>query len=296
MAFGDKFGEKIANGSLKEPLIRPEDWEKIVGKRQAFGTKLASSGIRKFAAEQSKYLLSHVTIMASVQTEAEPYDYLIKPETSIYVNGNNDSWENTVLKLSYRSFIGGFNFLEHFQNSKYAKGHILDAVLRKMDVAPGVWIYYVDLLVATDLKHEDLVSNIRDGKVRYLSMGCITAVVLCSFCGCTVKDEEGYCQHLISRKGSFLTDDDGISRIVAELCGHKSLPNGGVSFVEASWVGTPAFPGAAVRGIVADEWLGPKTPYTAKAASAGIAKAASLNNLSPTDSMAMAEFKQRMRF
>jgi hypothetical protein len=37
--------------------------------------------------------------------------------------------------------------------------------------------------------------------------------------------------------------------------------------VEASWVATPAFPGAAKRSIVSDEWVGPKTPYTRKAAS-----------------------------
>ena len=194
------------------------------------------------------------------------------------VNNNDDAWSNEVLKLSHRSFVGAFNFVEHFQNSKYAKGHILDAVLRKVNVADGgsVWVYFCDILVATDMAHEKLVEDIRDGKVRYLSMGCVTDLVICSFCGARVTDASTYCSHLQFEKGTFKSDEDGVPRRIAELCGHKSMVNGGVKFIEASWVATPAFPGAAKRSIVADEWLGPKTPYTAAAEkTATFAKAAS---------------------
>lgn len=265
---------KFANAELKEPTIRVADWDKMYGTR-TFGHKTAS--FNKVAADSSKYLLSHCTIMSSVMAEEEPFDYLIKPECSHLVNNNDDAWTNEVLKLSHRSFVGAFNFVEHFQNSKYAKGHILDAVLRKIQIAgPECWVYFCDILVATDLAHDKLVTDIRNGEVRYLSMGCVTDLVICSFCGAHVTDQSTYCNHLQFQKGTFLIDDDGISRRVAELCGHKSLPNGGVKFVEASWVGTPAFPGAAKRSIVADEWVGPKTPYTRKSASSnGLAKVAS---------------------
>lgn len=266
--------EKIANAVLKEPTLSVNDWGRMYGER-AFGKKNAS--FKKFAADTSKYLLSHCTIMASVMTEDDPFDYLIKPECSHLVNNNDDAWTNEVLRLSHRSFVGAFNFVEHFQNSNYAKGHILDAVLRKVQVAPPeVWVYFCDILVATDVSHAELVTDIRSGKVRYLSMGCVTDLVICSYCGQHVTDQNSYCHHLNFQKGTFLSDDDGIPRRIAELCGHKSMPNGGVKFVEASWVGTPAFPGAANRGIIADEWEGPKTPYTHKAASqSGLAKVAS---------------------
>jgi hypothetical protein len=265
---------KIANAELKDPTINVSQWDKMYGIR-TFGHKTAS--FNKVAADSSKYLLSHCTIMASVQTEEEPFDYLIKPECSHLVNNNDDAWTNEVLKLSHRSFVGAFNFVEHFQNSKYAKGHILDAVLRKIQIAgPDCWVYFCDILVATDLAHDKLVNDIRGGSVRYLSMGCVTDLVICSFCGARVTDQSTYCHHLNFNKGTFLVDDDGISRRVAELCGHKTLSNGGVKFVEASWVATPAFPGAAKRSIVSDEWVGPKTPYTRKAASVNtFAKAAS---------------------
>ena len=129
--------------------------------------------------------------------------------------------------------------------------------------------------MATDLKHEQLVNDIRSGRVRYMSMGCVTDLVICSFCGARVTDQSTYCHHLSYNKGQFLLDDDSISRRVAELCGHHSLPNGGVKFVEASWVATPAFPGAVKRNIVADGWVGPATRFTAPIKAASFAKAAS---------------------
>ena len=264
--------KKFANAPLTEPILKPGDWEKMYGDRAFRGCGLdRGHPFCKTGADHSKYLLSHVTIMASVMTEEEPFDYLIKPETSHLVNNNDDCWTNEVLKLSAPSFVGAFNFVEHFQNSKYAKGHILDQALRKINIAEGgaIWVYFCDILVATDVTHEKLVADIREGRVRYLSMGCVTDLVICSYCGSHVTDANTYCNHLSFQKGTFLADDDGVPRRIAELCGHKTMPNGGVKFVEASWVATPAFPGAAKRSIVAEERVGPKTPYTQKQASSG---------------------------
>jgi hypothetical protein len=272
-------------------IITMNAWEKMHGPR-SFGVKTASTAtIAKIAADQSKYLLSHATIMASVHCEDEPFDFFIRPESSIFVNQNEDAWENDVLKLSYRTFVGGFNFQEHKQNSKLSKGHILDAVLRKVHLTPEIFVHYCDILVATDLSHESLIADIRSGKTKYMSMGCLTDVVICSFCGARCTDPETYCKHLLYRKGEYLFDDEGIPRRVAELCGHKSLPGGGVHFIEASWVGTPAFPGAANRTIVVDEWTGPKTPYTHPVIT-GSLKVASV--LSPRDERE--ESKQRAHF
>ncbi len=273
---------KIANATLLEPTIAPDDWIKLHGKH-VFGHKSASgsaaAAMFKKSADTSKYLLSHCTIMASVMVEADPYDYLIKPECSHLVNNNDDAWTNEVLKLSHSSFVGAFNFVEHFQNSKYAKGHILDAILRKIKLNGdgSVWVYFCDILVATDLGHEKLIDDIRSEKVKYLSMGCVTDLVICSYCGARVTDQNTYCNHLSYQKGMFLTDDEGIARRVAELCGHKTMPNGGVKFVEASWVATPAFPGAAKRNTVAEEWVGPKTRFTTSAKQSSFSKAASMD-------------------
>jgi hypothetical protein len=265
--------KKYANARIEDPILSLQDWASIYG-RNTFGQKTAST--KKIAAESSKYLLSHCTIMSSVMVEEDPYDYLIKPECSHLVNNNDDAWTNEVLKLSHKSFVGAFNFVEHYQNSAHAKGHILDAQLRKINIAPpACWVYFCDILVATDLSHTQLVTDIRNEKVRYLSMGCVTDLVICSYCGTRVIDANTYCNHLAFQKGMFLADEDGVPRRIAELCGHKSMPNGGVKFVEASWVATPAFPGAAKRSVVAEEWVGPKTRFTKAANELAFAKTAS---------------------
>jgi hypothetical protein len=265
---------KSANAEVQDVKMSLESWNKLHGNK-VFG-KAKTASLRKFAASQTSYLLSHCTIMSSVMTEPDPEDYLVKPECSHLVNNNEDGWTNEVLQLSHPSFIGSFNFVEHYQNTKHAKGHILDSVLRKVAIAPDVWVYFCDILVATDKAHEELVSGILGGKVRYMSMGCVTDMVICSFCGKQIKEGDRYCVHLQFQKGQFLPDGDGISRRVAELCGHKSLPNGGVQYVEASWVAVPAFPGAALRNVVQEDWLGPKTKYTSEVRSAKVASSVSM--------------------
>lgn len=294
--------KKTATASLNEPILKSGDWEKMYGSRAFRGCHIdtdhpfCKTASLKTAADTSKYILSHCSIMSSCMTEEAPFDYWIKPECShVGPNNNDDAWENTVMKLSYKSFIGAFNFIEHFQSSRYAKGHILDAVLRKITLTPEVWVYYCDILVATDLAHERLVSDIREGKVRYLSMGCVTDLVICSYCGTRVTDANTYCNHLSFQKGTFLSSDDGVPRRIAELCGHKTMPNGGVKFVEASWVATPAFPGAVKRNIISEEWEGPKTPYTQLASkTSAFAKAAS-DQFNLSDALLEKDFKGELR-
>ncbi len=261
---------KTATATVQNPSISLSDWYEKWASRPI---NCKTDGSHKFCktassilvpGETSQYLLSHCTILASVMTEPEPFDYYIKPETAIFVNSNLDAFPSNVVKLAYKTFIGAFNFLEHFQNSKHAKGHVFDAFLRKITIVPDdVWIYYVDILVGTDLRHKELVDDIRSGRKSYLSMGCVTDLVICSYCGKRVVESSDYCSHLLFHKGLFLPDDDGVPRRVAELCGHPSLPGGGVRFIEASWVKTPAAPSAALRSIISDNWVGPRTPYTA---------------------------------
>lgn len=241
---------RYANAQIVEPEMDRRYWESLHGRR----------GVAKFAAagpDLGKFILSHVTIMASVMCEGGAEDWLIKPECSHLVNNNDDAWENTVLAKSYRTFQGAFNFVEHYQNSKASKGYIVDALLRKIHLTDDCWVYYCDLLVATDLRHTQLVADIKSGKVKYLSMGCVTDLITCSYCGASNDGVGVACLHLANSKGRFLPDRDGIPRRVAELCGHKDMPGGGVKFVEASWVKTPAFPGAANRGVISEEWSAP---------------------------------------
>ena len=223
-----------------------------------------ASGIFEVQFNPADYLLTHATIVASVDVY-EPSgvklgsvledgfrvnrkygDYRVKPETDRYINNNLDGWSRPVLLASYPTFIGGHNFVEHVQIEEHSKGRIIDAVAR--DIGDSI---YVDILIATARKHKDLVRSIENGKMGTLSMGCTVDGTICTQCGHWAADETEMCPHVKYGKGNTFYDTNGRRHRVAELCGHESIsPHGGVHFIEASWVGTPAFTGAVLRNVL----------------------------------------------
>jgi len=214
--------------------------------------------------DPDRYLLTHATIVCSVDTDPTPNvklgkvseggqtvnrrwgSYLITPDHSKYVNNNGDAWTRPVLMKSYRTFIGAHNFLEHVQVEDLSKGRIIDAVPR--DVGESL---YIDILVATDRRHTDLVADIESRKLNAMSMGCNVEHTTCTKCGNVAVDETEMCEHVRYQKLNKYFDNTGKQRIVAELCGHESeAPTAGVTFIEASWVANPAFTGAVMRNVL----------------------------------------------
>ena len=210
---------------------------------------------------QDNYLFSHCTIVASVKVEDNGYH--IDPACSELVNNNGNAWTSQVLMATFKSFVGGENYLEHVQVPELSKGKILDAVLRpvthKGKNGKTADIYYCDILVATDKKHDALVSKIAGGELTTMSMGCLADYVQCSKCGKVMGDNEPNCRHLESEMLQTFVDKDGVERVVAELCG-RMVKKGGiwvgdgksVKFIEASWVERPAFTGAVLNHYVSD--------------------------------------------
>jgi len=263
---------KQANAMVVHPRISHRGWGGI--------RKVASSGSSRNLTDQAreilgeslnsdKYLVTHCTIVASVDVDPVPgvklgnikvgsktvnrkwADYHIKPACSQFVNNNGDSWSRDVLRMAYPTFIGAHNFQEHVQIEEQSKGRIIDAAAR--DIGDSL---YIDILVATNRKHAQLVQDIEAGKMATLSMGCTTDFSLCSQCGHYAVDETQLCDHIKYAKLNTFLDDSGQKRVVAELCGHKDYNEnpdapGGVRFIEASWVAVPAFPGAVMRNILA---------------------------------------------
>ena len=105
---------KQGNAVVTTPIVDPGKW--LEKKVPASRVKIANSKIAAF--DPSKWLLSHVTIIASVDVDIadsgkckkNQYNYLIKPEYSLFVNNNGDSWERDLLKGCYKTFLGADNF------------------------------------------------------------------------------------------------------------------------------------------------------------------------------------------
>jgi len=235
---------KIVNHSLEA-----EDWNAI---RNNGKSKCASKDFASTEFSPDKFLLTHCTIIASVDVEAEPvndkgWGYVVTADTEKYINSNDDAWERALLLLTYKSFQGAENYVEHIQIPELSKGKIVDAVAR--DLGDTI---YVDILVATDLKHKELVQDIKDEKITTLSMGCTVEYTICSKCGNVAEDDTQMCTHIKYMKGNHYFDSNGKRRKIAELCGHKEDEDS-VSFIEASWVGNPAFKGAVLRSILKAE-------------------------------------------
>lgn len=102
---------RYGNAALSTPIVAPDKW--VDKKVPAGRVKIARSMIARY--DPSLWLLSHVTIIASVDTEfADKNDpksnYLIIPEHSQFVNNNGDCWERNLLKATYKSFLNADNF------------------------------------------------------------------------------------------------------------------------------------------------------------------------------------------
>ena len=252
---------RYSTAAVVEAVIAPDKWANDVYEQACSGDKCRMKTAKTVLAKYDprKYLLSHSTIIAAVDTElADPSnpksDFYIHPSYSKFVNNNGDAWSKNLLKACYRTFIGANNYLEHVQIPELAKGKVIDAVLREIPVGKDrngqeLTTYYVDILVATDRKHKDLVRRIEAGELEKMSMGCTISYSICSRCGNKAPDETQACQHIRYEKNNMFFDDNGVQRRTAELCGHSSDP-ASVQFVDASWVANPAFVGAVKRNNI----------------------------------------------
>jgi hypothetical protein len=243
---------RTANARVTKSSLEVNDWRDI--RKGSLGGKMRVSSDSSVFKDYSpdKYLLTHCTIIASVDVDStgpvnkKGWHYQVTPETEQYINNNEDCWERDLLLSCFHTFRGAENYVEHIQIPELSKGKIVDAVAR--DLGETV---YVDILVATDRKHKDLVASIEKGEMTTLSMGCTVEYTICTKCGNVAHDDTDTCSHIKYQKGNHFFDNRARRHRIAELCGHKSDPQS-VNFIEASWVANPAFKGAVMRNIIQD--------------------------------------------
>lgn len=159
--------------SLSQVLVDPaKDWNRMTAGRTRVAREIEVDWT-KFC--QDQFIFSHCTIVASVNTESNGFH--IDPVCAPLVNNNGNAWTNSVLLSTFRSFVGGENYLEHVQIPELSKGKILDAVIRPIryknaKLGKESQVYYTDILVATERRHESLCKQIASGELGTMSMGC----------------------------------------------------------------------------------------------------------------------------
>jgi hypothetical protein len=247
--------------SMSQVLLDPtNDWQKMTAGRTRVARDIPVDWKQY---NQDQFIFSHCTIVASVNTAEN--GYYIDPACSPLVNNNGNAWTNPVLLATFRSFVGGENYLEHVQIPELSKGKILDAVIRPIKynnskIGKDAPVYYTDILVATDRKHDKLCSRIASGELGTMSMGCLAHYVQCSRCGSVLGDNDPNCEHIDGQLLKSFTDENGIKRMTAELCGRSYKDTNGnwvgdpksLKFIEASWVDRPAFEGAVLNHFLSD--------------------------------------------
>lgn len=217
---------KTARAVVQNPHVSRREWGDVrtagrsLGKLPSFArsrvaskagtvpTNLVDQASTIFGSQFSpdNYLLTHATIVASVDVFTPPNvklgsvledgfrvnrkygDFRVKAECEKFINNNKDAWSRGVLVKAFETFIGGHNFVEHVQIESLSKGRIIDAVAR--DIGASV---YIDILIATDRKHTDLVAAIESGKMGTMSMGCTVDGTICTKCGHWAADETEMC-------------------------------------------------------------------------------------------------------
>jgi hypothetical protein len=223
--------------------IQPDQWLKTIEKHPGKIVRASSKKIPLSEYPPDQYLFSHSCIVSSVDHDSR-IPYYITPETAHLVNANGDAWTRGVISGTYQTFIGAPNFHEHVQVMSLRKGWILDATVREVPNS-----LYVDILVATDRKHKELVASIESGLMKTMSMGALVQYTTCTRCGNISKSEDDSCICIRAMKGQTFIDPFGTRRIIAELCGDaQDLQSN--RFIEASWVKDPAFKGAITRALL----------------------------------------------
>jgi hypothetical protein len=246
-----------SSADLVTAKVDKSAWLTATSKRVGGRVKTASEVLSQY--DPSRWLLSHVSIMASVDIELadanDPKsDYYIKSDHSQFVNNNGDCWERELLSKTYKTFLGANNYVEHIQQPEFSRGKVVDVALREVDLGldpfgkPSTTLY-VDLLIATSWEFPDMCQKILSGEYNAVSMGCLIAYSRCSRCGNLAHDESEQCEHIMYYRRNTFYDEMGRKRIIAEICGHKDDPKS-VTFIDASWVRKPAFVGAVLRNIV----------------------------------------------
>jgi hypothetical protein len=146
------------------------------------------------------------------------------------------------------TFLESFNFFEHIHMPEFVKGFVVDYFPYMQDIN-GHPTLMIDALLATDLKHDDLIQMIVDGTVQCVSQGCSSTVLTCSKCGKSFHSLDEICPHLQYENNDLFDAPDGTQRVVSNILGDPKDKDS-FEFFDISWVYRGAYFVAVLQNIL----------------------------------------------
>ena len=220
-------------------------------------TPALQNGIRKggsVSAQASRTVTAH-NVVALAERDGfdlvagfapkEGHIYTVTRAISARVNQNFDGFPSSELKAAYKTFLGKPVFVNHAnENPETARGRVVGA--RYVEAGTDKYIQVIQEVNAQ--KFPKLAKELEEGGLDSVSMGCVAARTLCSFCGNEATDMFDMCDHVLRFKGQYLGKRDDITgsfndQLVYEECR-------GLGFFELSYVFDPADETAMLSNVM----------------------------------------------
>ena len=188
----------------------------------------------------------------------EGHIYTVTRAISARINQNFDGFPSSELKAAYKTFLGKPCFVNHHNEDPLrARGRVVGARY----VEDGADKYIQVIQEANARKYPVLAKEIIEGGIDAVSMGCVAASTICSFCGNEATDMFDMCDHVLRFKGQILSRLNEVTGAYEDIQVYEECRK--LGFFELSWVFDPADETALHSKVISASVQAPAKPRVA---------------------------------
>lgn len=232
-------------------------------------TGMKKAGIDRAAgAYAPKFMTAARDVLALIETDGfdmvagfeprEGHIYTVTRAISARINQNFDGFPSSELKAAYKTFLGKPCFVNHHNEDPLrARGRVVGARY----VEDGADKYIQVIQEANARKYPVLAKEIIEGGIDAVSMGCVAASTICSFCGNEATDMFDMCDHVLRFKGQILSRLNEVTGAYEDIQVYEECRK--LGFFELSWVFDPADETALHSKVISASVQAPAKPRVA---------------------------------
>ncbi len=232
-------------------------------------TGMKKAGIDRAAGVYApKFITAARDVLALIETDGfdmvagfeprEGHIYTVTRAISARINQNFDGFPSSELKAAYKTFLGKPCFVNHHNEDPLrARGRVVGARY----VEEGADKYIQVIQEANARKYPVLAKEIIEGGIDAVSMGCVAASTICSFCGNEATDMFDMCDHVLRFKGQILSRRNDVTGAYEDIQVYEECRK--LGFFELSWVFDPADETALHSKVISASAQAPAQPRIA---------------------------------